>query len=255
MATGVGVTDNPVPIVCADGRTLHLLYQTGYNRRWYLRPDVVASVFSDDEGRTWSGGEIVARHSEEIPNPNETTAAELADGRVLFSLHNESPRNLRLQAVSPDGATRWSPPEYKSELYEPICFASLIRLTWPGAGRPGVLLYSSPVTQPEIRRIFAGCQRSQRREDLTLRASVDDRATWPAARLVGPGSAGYSELAIAPDCTSSEMDQGTGIASAAPDRRGQPLHLPTDVPHLRFGEPALMEFALPGRGVVGARVA
>jgi sialidase-1 len=51
---------------------------------------------------------------------------------------------------------------------------------------PGVLLFSNPASEAK-------------REKLTIRASFDDGATWPAARVVHAGTAAYSDLAVLPD--------------------------------------------------------
>lgn len=55
------------------------------------RPSVVSSIYSDNGGRSWHGGEIVAQENDPLINPNETVAVELADGAVMFSMRSESP--------------------------------------------------------------------------------------------------------------------------------------------------------------------
>src|SRR4051812_27531628 len=46
------------------------------------RPSVVSTIYSDDAGKTWKRGEIVANETDPLTNPNESVLAQLADGRV-----------------------------------------------------------------------------------------------------------------------------------------------------------------------------
>jgi sialidase-1 len=159
------------------------------------RPSVVAVVYSDDHGATWERGEIVARHSEDTPNPSETDALELADGRVLLNIRNESKRNRRLISVSADGATGWSEPVFHDGLFEPICFASLLRYS----EQPSRIIFANPDSQHT--GAPAAAWGAWRRENLTVRLSEDEGETWPIARVIDPGVAGYSDLAVGSDGT------------------------------------------------------
>ncbi len=90
------------------------------------RPSVTATIFSDDGGKTWHGGDIAVTATAEIINPNETTAAQLADGRVLLNVRSESKPNRRILVTSPNGATEWSTPRFHEQLLEPICMAGMV---------------------------------------------------------------------------------------------------------------------------------
>ena len=68
----------------------------------------------------------VVENSDGIIVPNETSVIELADGRIMFNIRNESTNFRRLVSFSNDGATGWTPPEY-ADAFEPICFASMVR--------------------------------------------------------------------------------------------------------------------------------
>ena len=92
------------------------------------RPSVTATIYSDDHGRTWKAGEIAIPDTPEFIFPNETTAVELADGRVMLNARSESKANRRLVTISPDGATGWSKPAFDDALLEPICEGSLSRI-------------------------------------------------------------------------------------------------------------------------------
>jgi sialidase-1 len=172
------------------------------------RPSVTTLIFSDDASASWRAGEIVARRGDVVDgqtvvNPNETAAVELADGRVLFNVRNESPVHRRLTAVSADGATGWGEQRWDPALLEPVCMASLVRLAWPEAGRPGAILFANPDNLDRTMTTAHGpigppnCDRKR----LTVKLSADDGRTWPLARVLEEGPAGYSDLAVLADGT------------------------------------------------------
>ena len=80
------------------------------------RPSVTATIYSDDQGKTWHAGEIAVPCTEEWINPNETVAVELADGRVMLNVRSESKQHRRLVTTSKDGATDWSTPKFDDAL-------------------------------------------------------------------------------------------------------------------------------------------
>lgn len=151
------------------------------------RPSAVATIVSDDRGRTWTRGAIVVGHPA-LTNPSETVAVELADGRVLLNIRHETTPHRRAVAIGPDGAGGWGEVRLDEALPEPICMASLIRL--PDAPGPvgGGLLFANPYNFDD-----------RTRRNLTLQFSPDDGATWPVRRTLDPGPSGYSDLAVAPD--------------------------------------------------------
>jgi sialidase-1 len=163
------------------------------------RPSIVSVIYSDDRGVTWQRGDVVAWNSPEAPNPSETAAVQLAAGGVLLNIRNESPRRRRLVSLSADGATGWSPPTFHEQLYEPVCMAGLLHLAPRPGDPPDVLLYSHPDSEGRA----SPTEWSGVRENLTLRLSTDGGATWPTARVLDPGPAGYSDLAEGPDGTIS----------------------------------------------------
>ncbi len=118
-------------IQLAGGRLLVPVWLSSGGRQH--RPSCVAVICSDDHGRTWRRGDIVARHSPATPNPSESVAVQLTDGRVMLNIRNESRRFRRLVAFSPDGATRWTEPAFDESLFEPVCMASMVR----AVPRPG----------------------------------------------------------------------------------------------------------------------
>nr|MCU0875524.1 glycoside hydrolase [Pirellulaceae bacterium] len=173
------------------------------------RPSDVALIYSDDRGVTWRRGDFVARNDQIVAGvkavyPSETTAVELSDGSVLFNMRSESARQRRLVAVSPDGVSGWSGHRWDEALLDPVCMASLLRYDWPVDGRPGRILFSNPNNLERTMTRGNGqvikppnCDRKR----LTIKMSPDDGQTWPVARVLEEGPAGYSALARSSDGT------------------------------------------------------
>lgn len=171
------------------------------------RPSCVSTIYSDDHGATWQRGEIVLDTSDEMPNPSETMPLELEDGRVMLFIRTESAGNRRAVAYSADGATGWSRPVFHPGLYEPICMASVLRMTSSAQGGKSRVLYSNPDSSanPTRQRVKWGI-----RENITVKLSYDDGQTWPVAKSIDPGFAGYSDLAVGPDGTIYCIYEGGG---------------------------------------------
>lgn len=165
------------------------------------RPSVASVIFSDDHGATWERGEIAGPDEGEINIPNETVAVQLVNGDVLLNMRSESKADRRLLTRSKDGATNWSPPQFHPELLEPICMASMIRLTKRPESDRNRLLFSNPDTlEPRIgQQAIPG--KSRIRKNVSVKLSYDESETWPVTRTLEPGFSGYSDLAVANDGT------------------------------------------------------
>lgn len=151
------------------------------------RPSIVTTVYSDDQGKTWQAGEIIAGIDKVLTNPSETLLMEMTDGRVMAQMRDESPNYRRDVSFSPDGATGWSTPVADDELYDPTCQAALLRYA------PEQLLFCNPDSSAQKDTVLKWGAR--RRENLTVRMSFDDGETWPLAKVLEPGPAGYCQLA------------------------------------------------------------
>ena len=165
-------------------------------------PSLVATIYSDDHGKTWQRGDIAVRNTPDVPNPNETVAVELADGRVMLNVRNESPRHRRVVVISPDGATGWSAPVFDDRLTEVICNASIVRVsTQPPSDRNRIAFLNPdndadpPTTRPNHGVLW------RQRKDLTLRLSYDEGRTWPVAKVLQAGPTDYSDLGVGADGT------------------------------------------------------
>ena len=153
------------------------------------RPSVVATVYSDDHGKTWRRGEIVARHPY-LKNPSETVAVELSDGRVMLNIRHELPAHLRAVSYSPDGATGWSVPLLHPELVEPVCMGSIAR------HGEHILFVNPRSVEP---RDPARPEGNHKRQNVSVHLSSDEGDTWPVIRSIEPGMSGYSDIAVGPD--------------------------------------------------------
>lgn len=159
------------------------------------RPSVAATIHSDDGGKTWQAGEIAVPCTEEFINPNETVAVQLADGRVMLNVRNESKAHRRIVVTSPDGATGWSAPRFEDALVEPICMGGLVRYDHDGKSP---LLFCHPDNLGRADGKEAPGKNRDRR-NLTVHISHDEGKTWPVKRSVEPGWSAYSDIAVTPD--------------------------------------------------------
>jgi sialidase-1 len=134
-------------------------------------------LLSDDRGETWYLG-YLDENTDGYINANETTAAELPDGRVYFNTRNASPSpGNRADAHSKDGGqTLVKPFRPQAGLTAPLCEASVLQLR-----DPDLLLYSGPA-DPAARAL------------MTIRASADGGTTWRPAYTVDGLPAAYSDL-------------------------------------------------------------
>ncbi|WAU80028.1 sialidase family protein [Streptomyces sp. Qhu-G9] len=134
-------------------------------------------LLSDDHGESWTIG-YVDDNTDGYINVNETTAAELPDGRVYFNTRTDSTApGTRADACSRDGGRtllkRFRP---QAGLTGPVVEGSVLQLR-----DPDVLLYSGPA-DPGFRAL------------MTIRASTDDGVTWRSAHTVDGLPAAYSDL-------------------------------------------------------------
>jgi sialidase-1 len=166
------------------------------------RPSIVVAVYSDDHGRTWHPGDVAVPDNAFTVIPNETSALQLAGGRVMFNSRNESPRHRRLITYSNNGATGWSESIFAEELFEPICFGSLCRFSIKPAQSKNRILFCNPDSRNDSWEGGSSTPRSgtnRRRCNLTMRMSYDEGETWAVAKVIDPNIAGYSDITVTPD--------------------------------------------------------
>lgn len=139
------------------------------------------AIYSDDHGQTWRLGGV---HEDRT---NESTLVELSDGSVLQNMRSYHGKNRRAISRSADGGSTWSKLTLDPALIEPVCQASILRYSWGGEGGTSRILFSNPA--------------STRREQMTVRLSLDEAAHWQHSRVLHEGPAAYSSLAALPDGT------------------------------------------------------
>ncbi|MDZ4403417.1 sialidase family protein [Prosthecobacter sp.] len=168
-----------------------------YGKEGDHKPSAAATIYSDDHGKTWKAGDLCLPNEGDLGNPNETMIAELSDGRVMLVARSVSQANRKLITTSADGATGWSKPVFHDQLWEPVCMASIVS----HPSKPGTLLFSNPHRLPldkDGKEVPAG---RGKRENLCIKLSRDDGKTWPVNKVLDPGKAAYSDLAVLPDGT------------------------------------------------------
>lgn len=111
------------------------------------------AIYSDNAGRTWRLG-FVDDSYDGIENANETSAAQLPDGRLYFSSRDQNGVALgnRLDSYSSDGAKSLDRPYTVQPTLNdvPIVQGSVLQLQ----GGSGALLFSGP-SEPTARRSMA----------------------------------------------------------------------------------------------------
>lgn len=131
-------------------------------------------IISDDGGSTWFIGGTT-------PNDqvNECEVAELTNGTLLLNMRNYNrQQRTRAYSYSEDNGLTWSFISHNPELIEPICQASMRRLT---VENDSYLLFSNPANRDN-------------RVGMTVKLSSNDGQTWSHARELHSGPAAYSCL-------------------------------------------------------------
>lgn len=161
-------------------------------------------IYSDDHGGSWQLGASLAEGT------NESTVAQLADGRVYVNARNHGAKGARMVAYSSDEGASVGSTVRDEALIEPTCQASVV---WHESS--GRLLFANPA--------------STTRERLTIKTSADHGRTWSTHVCVHEGPAAYSDLAVVP----SGPEAGTVLCAyecgdASPYERIRLARVPCD---------------------------
>jgi sialidase-1 len=182
------------------------------------RPSVTATIFSDDQGKTWKAGDIAVPCTEEWINPNETVAIELNDGSVMLNVRSESKAHRRLVTVSKDGATNWSTPRFDEALLEPICMGGIVRYDHAGQS---LILFSNPHNLEKAKG-KAEPGKNRDRKNVSVKISRDEGKTWPVNKSIEPGASMYSDIAVTKSgtilCFYGRSGDGSALAHFAGGR-------------------------------------
>jgi sialidase-1 len=121
--------------------------------------------FTDDHGRTFNLASSLA-----WPGSNESTAAELSNGKLMMNSRNQAGDvKQRIISLSRSGGQRWDTTYFDNNLPDPICEGSLLTIRYK-----------------KHKNILAFCNAASntRRDSLTLRISFDDGKTWKNKYLI-----------------------------------------------------------------------
>lgn len=162
------------PIWLANGR------QIDAHRRAH-HPSVAGAIYSEDGGRTWHVGGLMA----DVIDANETCVTELADGRLLFNVRNCEEDHHRRLAWSSDGGRTMTRLAKAEALEDPWCFGSMATLA------DGTVLFANCAT--------TGLGTSSRRINQSIRQSRDGGMTWEKAAHVDD-IGGYADIAVSGSC-------------------------------------------------------
>jgi sialidase-1 len=134
------------------------------------------AIYSDDHGKSWKRGEVIAGVS-------ESQLVELVDGRLLIDARqNEGPR--RFLATSEDGGGTWSTPTLGVAVTRVACAVERVTLQSTGDDRDRIV-WTGP--------------KGPGRARLVVRTSYDEGKTFTNERLISDDKAAYSDLTTLKD--------------------------------------------------------
>jgi sialidase-1 len=148
---------------------------TGAEAKYYGGND----IYSDDHGATWHIG-YTDDTTEGYSNPNESTVAELPDGRLYVNSRDQNGTGAgnRVDGYSADGGTTLVAPLHPQDtITTPVVQGSVLQVKGPHA----VLLYSGPA-DPVNRAVMA------------VRTSTNQGVTWSTGYDLTGLPAAYSDL-------------------------------------------------------------
>lgn len=125
-------------------------------------------IWSDDNGHTWNIGGTVE-------GGNESTVAELPDGRLILNMRNSS--QFRTISYSSDGGKTWTAPEQNRDLIDPVCQGSMLNVYHSGE-----------------HTLFFSNAAAEKRRRMTIKKSSDGGKTWTWAMEVYTGHSAYSDI-------------------------------------------------------------
>ena len=157
--------------------------------RYFPTQETTLAYYSDDGAKTFQVSTSKFSHARPNDQFDEPAVVERADGSLLFSIRgNYSLKDkrhkawpYRMQAVSTDCGQSFGSFRFVTDLPDPSCQASLLRLP-RGPGQEPLLAFTNPAN-------------ASARADLTLRTSVDGER-WSKGQLIWPLPSAYSSMAV-----------------------------------------------------------
>jgi sialidase-1 len=133
-------------------------------------------IYSDDHGLVWKLGGSTPQYQ-----VNESTVAELPDGKLILNMRNyDRTIKTRKISISDDGGLSWGNIYPDSVLIEPVCQASLLFYRQKESGENNVL-FLNPASE-------------NKRENITIRISTDNGHSWSGSKVLHQGPSAYSDM-------------------------------------------------------------
>lgn len=159
-------------------------------------------IWSKDSGKTWTAG------TPAYTNTNECMAVQLSDGSIMLNARERSNRgkvegNGRMIATTSDLGKTWTRhPTSQCALIESACQASLLKhiYTDPSGSQTTLILFFNPSSV-------------SKRDNFTLKCSIDDGMTWPEDLWIqfdALGGNGYSCMSTIDNDTIGILYEGSG---------------------------------------------
>jgi len=148
-------------------------------------PNVVASIYSDDGGKTWRCGQVLPNTKDnDMASYNETCMVPLINGDIRFYMRNNSVFQKKAYSDSQTGIGDWKISKFDENLVEPTCMASALNAN-------GCILLCTP--NPKEWDFRYG-NNYGKRHNLTCYLSYDEGASWTKT-VIEKGDSAYSDLA------------------------------------------------------------
>jgi sialidase-1 len=130
--------------------------------------------YSDDHGQTWAVSSDVP-----VPSSNEAIGVELPNGQLMLNIREQNGKTKkRLVALSDDGGGHWKSTHFDPALISPVCQSSVLLFK----GKQDTLL------------LYSGPNSTEKRVQMTVKASFDLGQSWPIEKEIYSGTAAYSDL-------------------------------------------------------------
>ncbi|MBW1854921.1 MAG: exo-alpha-sialidase [Deltaproteobacteria bacterium] len=197
-------------IQASDGRLiLHLWNRTSVRNTIEKRLYGVTVIFSDDHGKTWKFGGFV---DEGKAGMNESRLVELENGTFYVNARwAMGGMAYRMVSTSIDNTLdKWTTPKQETDLLKTTTVdAGMIRLSHSEVNEKSRILYA----KSNDTTLEPGEHQHKARNSMTVFMSYDEAETWPVRKLIDPGWANYSDLAVLEDKTILLLwAKGTGFS-------------------------------------------
>jgi sialidase-1 len=152
-----------------------------------------AIIYSDDHGKTWKSG-TGAKY-----NTTESQVVETTPGTLMLNMRDNRGRFRSVATTTNMGASWIEHPTSYEALLDPVCMASFIKAPVPVKGKKSEVLFFSNVATQGLR------------QNMTIKASLDLGASWPARNqllLDSRRTYGYSALAAIDERTIGILYEG-----------------------------------------------